>query len=62
MYYILLNPSTAASANTSDGSTLCWIEGTHKTHADGGGNGFAMVVVFVGCEMWLVQLNCTIPL
>ncbi len=29
MYYILLNPSTAASANTSDGSTLRWIERTH---------------------------------
>ena len=43
----------AASANTSDGSTLCRIEQTHYTHADGGGNGFTMVVVFVGCEMWL---------
>jgi hypothetical protein len=28
MYYILLNPSTAASANTSDGLTMRWIEYT----------------------------------
>jgi hypothetical protein len=29
MYYNLLNPSTAALANTSDSSTLRWIEWTH---------------------------------
>ena len=28
MYYILLNPSMGASDNTSDGSTLHWIERT----------------------------------
>jgi len=27
--YILLNHSMMASANTSDGLTLCWIERTH---------------------------------
>jgi len=39
MYYILLNPLAMASANTSDGSTLRWVEWTHITHADGGENG-----------------------
>ena len=29
IFYILLNPSTAASANTLDGSTLRWIEWNH---------------------------------
>jgi len=29
VYFILSNPSTAASANTSDGSSLCWIERIH---------------------------------
>jgi hypothetical protein len=53
MYYILLNPSTAALPNTSDGSTFRWIEQNHLIHADGGGNSFTMVVVFIGCEMWL---------
>jgi hypothetical protein len=50
MFYILLNPSMAASANTSDGLTLRWIKWTQlRTYADGdeGGNGFTMVVVFV---------------
>jgi hypothetical protein len=28
-YFILRNPSTAASANTSDGSALHWIERVH---------------------------------
>jgi predicted transcriptional regulator len=42
-----------ASANTLDGSPFHWIERIHKNHAARMGNGFTMVVVFVGCEMWL---------
>ena len=53
MCYIFLNPSTAASANTSDRLTLRWIKRTHYIHANGGGNGFTMVVVFIGCELRL---------
>jgi len=35
-----------------DGSTLCWIE-RMPSKPIGGGNGFTMVVVFIGCEVWL---------
>ena len=53
--YILLNPSTAALDSTLNRLSLRWIEQNHLTHAAGagGGNGFAMVADFVGCEMWL---------
>ena len=44
----------AALANTLDRSSLCWIEQIHYTHVTGEGNGFIMVVVFVGCDMWLM--------
>ncbi len=53
VYYILLDSSMVASANTLDGSPFHWIERIHKNHAARMGNGFTMAVVFVGCEMWL---------
>jgi hypothetical protein len=48
-------------ANPFGRGYLCWIGQIHQSHAIGGANSSAMVVMFVDCCVGGGQIFCTIP-
>jgi hypothetical protein len=49
VYYFILNPSTAASANPFQKGSQRWGVFHHKNHDTGEANGSIMVGMFLGC-------------